>query len=78
VRIRGKSERHFIEGREEEHSLLKGSQASLSRTSDKSRVKVKALSWLNAVARQRLSFMNYCRRIVWKNNNLILYPALST
>lgn len=49
VRIRGKSERCFIEGMNEENRFLEGSQASLS-SPDKSRLKVKALSWLDAVA----------------------------
>jgi hypothetical protein len=44
-----KSERHFIVGREKEHPLL-GSQASPAHPSDKSRVKVNALGWLEAVA----------------------------
>jgi hypothetical protein len=46
----GKSEIHFIVGREKEHRLLEGSQALPSRPSDKSRVKVNALGWLEAVA----------------------------
>jgi hypothetical protein len=50
VKSPGKSERHFIVGREKEHRLLEGSQASPARPSDKSRVKVNALGWLEAVA----------------------------
>jgi hypothetical protein len=50
ARSPGKSERHFIVGREKEHRLLEGSQASPARPSDKSRVKVNALGWLEAAA----------------------------
>jgi hypothetical protein len=46
----GKIERHLVVGREKEHRLLAGSQASPARPSDKSRVKVNALGWLEAVA----------------------------
>jgi hypothetical protein len=41
--------RDTIVGKEKEHRLLEGSQASPSRP-DKSRVNVKALGWLEAVA----------------------------
>jgi hypothetical protein len=52
VKSPGESERHCtsIVGREKEHRLLEGSQASPTRPSDKSRVKVNALGWLEAVA----------------------------
>jgi hypothetical protein len=50
VRSPGKSERHFIVEREKEHRLLEGSQASPARPSDKSRVKVNALEWLELIA----------------------------
>jgi hypothetical protein len=50
VKSPGKSERHFILGKEKEHRLLEVSQASPARPSDKSRVKVNALGWLEAVA----------------------------
>jgi hypothetical protein len=50
VRSHGRSERRFIVGREKEHRLLEGSQASPSRPSDKSRIEVKTLGWLEAVA----------------------------
>jgi hypothetical protein len=46
----GKSKRHFIVGRQKGHSLLEASQASPARPSDKSRVRVNALGWLEAVA----------------------------
>jgi hypothetical protein len=39
--------------REKEHRLLEGSQASPARPSEKSRVKVKTLEWLEAVALAR-------------------------
>jgi hypothetical protein len=50
VKSPGKCERHFIVGREKEHSFLEGSQASPARPSDKSRVEIKMLGWLKAVA----------------------------
>jgi hypothetical protein len=50
VKSPGKGERHFIVGREKEHRLLEGSQASPARPSDKRRMKVNALGWLEAVA----------------------------
>jgi hypothetical protein len=50
VKSPGKRERYFIEGREKEHRLLEGSQASPALPSDKSTVKVNALGWLEAVA----------------------------
>jgi hypothetical protein len=50
VKSPGKSERHFVVGREKEHRLLEGSQASPASPSDKSGVKVNALGWLEAVA----------------------------
>jgi hypothetical protein len=46
VKSSGKSERHFIVGREKEHRLLEGSQALSARPSDKSTVKVKTLERL--------------------------------
>jgi hypothetical protein len=49
VKSPGKSEKHFIVGRTEEHRLLEGSQASPARPSDKRKVKVNALGWLEAV-----------------------------
>jgi hypothetical protein len=45
-----KSERHFIVRREKVHRMFEGSQASPARPSDKSRVKVNALGWFEAVA----------------------------
>jgi hypothetical protein len=50
AKSRRKSERLFIVGRDKEHGLLQGSQASPARPSDKSRVEVNALGWLEAVA----------------------------
>jgi hypothetical protein len=50
VKSPAKSEKHFTVGREKEHRLVEGSQASPARPSDKSRVKVDALGWLEAVA----------------------------
>jgi hypothetical protein len=50
VKSPGKIERHFIVGREKDHRLLEGSQASPARPSHKSRVEVNALGWLEAVA----------------------------
>jgi hypothetical protein len=50
VKCPGKSERHFIVGREKERRLLEDSQVSTARPSDKSRVKVNALGWLETVA----------------------------
>jgi hypothetical protein len=49
-KVLGRSERHFIVGRGKEHWLWEGSHASLASPSDKSRVKVKAFGWLEAVA----------------------------
>jgi hypothetical protein len=50
VKSGGKSERQFIVGKEKEHSLLEGSQASPARPSYKGSVKMKTLGWLEAVA----------------------------
>jgi hypothetical protein len=50
VKSPGKSERHFIVGREKEHRLLECSQALPDSPSDKDRVKVNAIGWLEAVA----------------------------
>jgi hypothetical protein len=50
VKSPGKSERHFIVGREEEHHFVRSSEASPARPSDKSRMNVKTLEWLEAVA----------------------------
>jgi hypothetical protein len=50
VKSPGKSERHFIVGSRKSIILLEGSQAVPVRPSDKSRVKVNALGWLEAVA----------------------------
>jgi hypothetical protein len=52
AKSREKSDRHFIVGRDKEHCLSEGSQASPARPSDKGSVKVKALGWLEAVAVQ--------------------------
>jgi hypothetical protein len=49
VKSPGKRDRHFIVGREKEHHLLEGSQASPARPSDKGNVKVKALELGNNV-----------------------------
>jgi hypothetical protein len=43
-------ERHFVVGREEEQCVFDGSQALSARPSDKGRVKVKMLEWLQSVA----------------------------
>jgi hypothetical protein len=50
VKSPGKSERHFTVGSNIKHRLLEGSQASPARPSDKCRVKVNTLGWLEAVA----------------------------
>jgi hypothetical protein len=50
VKNPGKSERHFIVGRKKERKLLEVSQASPARLSAKSRMKVNALGWIEAVA----------------------------
>jgi hypothetical protein len=50
VKSPGKSERHYIVEREKEHRLLEVPQA-LSARPVKSRMKVNALGWLEAVAR---------------------------
>jgi hypothetical protein len=46
VKSHGGSERHFTVGREKEHRLLEGSQASPACPSDRSTVKEKTLEWL--------------------------------
>jgi hypothetical protein len=43
MKRQGKSDRHFIVGREKEHSFLEVFQASFSRPSDKDSVKVNIL-----------------------------------
>jgi hypothetical protein len=48
VKSHWKSERYFIVGTEEDHHLLGGSQALPVRPNGKSRVKVKALGWLES------------------------------
>jgi hypothetical protein len=50
VKSPGKSDRHFILERENEHHLLEGSQASPARPSNKSTMEVKALEWLETLA----------------------------
>jgi hypothetical protein len=50
VKSPGESEGQFTVGKEKEHRLLEGSQASPTSPSDESRVKVNALRRLKAVA----------------------------
>jgi hypothetical protein len=50
VKNPGKRERDLIVGREKEHHFLESSQASPARPFDRSRLKVKTLKWLEAVA----------------------------
>jgi hypothetical protein len=55
VKSPGKSKTHFIVGSEKKHRLLEGAQASPARPSDKSRVKVSALGWLDSYVASALT-----------------------
>jgi hypothetical protein len=82
VKSPGKSERHFIIGREKRHRLIEGSQASLARP-DKSRVKVNTLVWLEANHLNNISnSSSYLRgntlRLRYKTNRLILFGEIIT